>query len=184
MNSTKTSFLAALLLLSAVACKQPSAQHSEEGAATEATHNAAPANTPPPAAELSAADQAAADKALIEKYIAEKGLKAQSTPNGIYYVMEQEGSGGNPTAQSVVKVHYEGTLLNGSKFDSSYDRNQPIEFPLQQVIPGWQQGIPLFKKGGKGLLIIPSGLAYGKQSPPPIPPNSVLVFKVELLDFK
>ena len=69
MNSTKTSFLAALLLLSAVACKQPSAQHSEEGAATEATHNAAPANTPPPAAELSAADQAAADKALIEKYI-------------------------------------------------------------------------------------------------------------------
>jgi len=75
--------------------------------------------------------------------------------------------------------------LNGQKFDSSYDRGQPLEFGLNQVIPGWQQAIPLLQKGGKGTFYIPSGLAYGTRGAGgAIPPNAVLIFEVELIDFK
>ena len=128
--------------------------------------------------------QAKIDQEKITAYIAEKGLKnVEKTASGIHYMIEKVGEGENPSLESHVKVHYEGTLLDGTKFDSSYDRNEPAHFPLNRVVKGWQEGIPLLKAGGKGTLIIPSGLAYGKQAMgQQIPANSVLVFKVELLE--
>jgi FKBP-type peptidyl-prolyl cis-trans isomerase len=143
-------------------------------AAAQAAHNAP---------QVAPEEQANLDKALIEKYVAEKGLKGKSTASGIYYVIETEGKGAAPTNTSKVKVHYRGTLLDGTEFDSSYSRNQPAEFPLQGVIQGWQEAIPLLKPGGKGKFVIPSGLAYGPRAAgAKIAPNSVLVFDVELLE--
>ncbi|MGB1205735.1 MAG: FKBP-type peptidyl-prolyl cis-trans isomerase [Chitinophagales bacterium] len=130
------------------------------------------------------AEQAKIDQEKIAAYIQEKGLQnVQKTESGLHYMIEKEGEGEHPTLESHVKVHYEGTLLDGTKFDSSYDRSQPAHFPLNRVIPGWQEGIPFLKTGGKGTLIIPSGLAYGKkEAGKKIPANSVLIFKVELLE--
>ena len=125
------------------------------------------------------------DRELILKYIADNNLNAVEGPEGLFYVMEREGTGANPITSSRVTVHYEGFLLNGDKFDSSIDRGQPSTFPLTSVIRGWQIGIPLFKAGGKGKLILPSGLAYGRQGAGnSIPPNAVLVFGVELISFQ
>jgi len=134
-----------------------------------------------------AAAQISIDEEKIEKFITDKGLKANKTESGLRYIMEQVGKGDNPKSGDMVNVHYIGTLLDGTKFDSSLDRNEAFSFPLGQgrVIKGWDEGIALFKKGGKGKLIIPSGLAYGdKAAGPMIQPNSVLVFDIELLDFK
>ncbi len=127
-------------------------------------------------------EQAEVDEKIIQEYLANNNIEAKRTEDGIYYIMESEGGSQKPTLQDKVKVHYEGTLLDGTKFDSSYDRGEPAEFPLAGVVPGWQKGIPLFGKGGKGTLLIPSGLAYGPRGTPSIPPNTVLKFKVELLD--
>ena len=82
------------------------------------------------------------------------------------YIITKEGTGKQPTAQSIVKVHYEGRLINGQVFDSSYKRGQPVEFPLNQVIPGWTEGLQLMKEGGKATFFIPSKLAYGPQELP------------------
>ena len=130
------------------------------------------------------AEQAKIDQEKIAAYIQEKGLEnVQKTESGLHYIIEKEGTGEHPKLESHVKVHYEGTLLDGTKFDSSYDRNQPAHFPLNRVVKGWQEGIQFLKAGGVGTLIIPSGLAYGKQAMGKnIPANSVLVFKVELLE--
>lgn len=129
--------------------------------------------------------QQAKDNKLILDYIKSKGLKnVKNTDSGIYYVMEKEGAGEHPNASSKVKAHYHGELLNGEKFDSSYDRNQPLDFNLGQVVPGWRISIPLLKKGGKGRFLIPSDLAYGARGAGKIPPNSVLVFDIELIDFQ
>ena len=129
--------------------------------------------------------QAAIDNALILDYLKEKNLKAQSTESGIYYIIENPGEGtDHPTIASNITAHYEGTLLDGTPFDSSIQRGEPLQFSLGRVIPGWQQAIPLLKKGGKGTFIIPSGLAYGPQGAGgTIKPNTVLVFSVELIDF-
>jgi FKBP-type peptidyl-prolyl cis-trans isomerase FkpA len=124
--------------------------------------------------------QAKKDDEAIQKYLKSKGLAAEKTPNGIYFIIEKQGSGDAPTIGSTVEVDYRGTLLDGKEFDSSYKRGEKAKFPLSQVIPGWQQGIPLLKPGGKGKLFIPSGLAYGQQGNPSIPPNSPLIFEVEL----
>ena len=121
------------------------------------------------------------ERAVIEKYVADNGLKGQFSPEGIFYAVEKQGNGKNPTAENVVQVHYKGTLLNGEQFDSSYDRGEPATFPLRQVIPGWTMGIPMFKEGGKGTLVIPSGMAYGPGGRPGIPPNSILRFDVEVI---
>lgn len=127
----------------------------------------------------------AADDAALEAYIKKNNLKAEKTPEGIYYIIEEAGSEEKPLIAGNVTCHYEGTLLDGTKFDSSYDRGQPATFPLTQVIPGWSLGIPLFGKGGKGTLLIPSHLAYGEQgSGDKIKPNSCLKFDVEIIDFK
>lgn len=124
--------------------------------------------------------QAEVDLDLIQEYIQTNNLNAQSTEEGIYYVIERQGTGIKPDLGSTVTVHYEGYLLNGEIFDSSYQRGQKATFPLTGVIPGWQIGIPLFQEGGKGKLIIPSEYGYGKQASGSIPRNSVLVFDIEL----
>lgn len=124
------------------------------------------------------------DEQRILDYIAENNLDAQEGPEGLYYVIDQPGNGAQPEPSSTVVVHYEGFLLNGTKFDSSYDRGQPATFPLTGVIRGWQLGIPLFREGGRGTLLIPSHLAYGSNPPAGsgIPANAVLRFEVELLE--
>ena len=133
----------------------------------------------------SPATQAEIDKNLILQYAIDSLLDVQSTPSGIYYVIEKEGNGqAHPDMNSKIKAHYHGTLLDGTIFDSSVDRGQPFTFQLGQVIKGWQQAIPILTKGGKGKFIIPSGLAYGTQGAgEKIGPNSVLVFDIELIDF-
>ncbi|MBK6835179.1 MAG: peptidylprolyl isomerase [Bacteroidetes bacterium] len=126
-----------------------------------------------------------AEKAAFAKMLAEKFPTAKVTASGLAYITEKEGEGANPTASSSVTVHYTGTLLDGKKFDSSLDKGQPITFPLNRVIPGWTEGIQLMKKGGKIKLIIPPNLGYGSQNVGGglIPPNSTLVFDVELISF-
>lgn len=127
--------------------------------------------------------QLAKEDKVINDYIKEKKLKTQKTASGIHYIVTQKGNGKHPVATDKVKVHYKGYKLNGETFDSSIDRGEPIEFSLQGVIKGWTEGIPMFEEGGKGTLIIPSHLAYGKNAPPgsKIGPNEILLFDVEVL---
>ena len=104
------------------------------------------------------------------------------TDSGIGITMLKEGTGASPKATDTVKVHYRGTLTNGQEFDSSYKRNEPAAFPLNRVIPCWTEGVQKIKVGGKAKLVCPSNLAYGARGVPGIPPNSTLIFEVELLD--
>ena len=104
------------------------------------------------------------------------------TPSGLQYRILTQGEGAqHPTAKDTVKVHYHGTLLDGSIFDSSVDRGQPISFALNQVIPGWTEGVQLMVVGDKTRFFIPANLAYGNRSMGKIAPGSVLIFDVELL---
>ncbi|MCD6065245.1 MAG: peptidylprolyl isomerase [Bacteroidetes bacterium] len=120
------------------------------------------------------------DRVLNEKY-----GTAKTTASGLRYIIEREGEGSNPLPTQTVTVHYTGTLLDGKKFDSSVDRGQPATFGLNQVIPGWTEGLQLIKPGGKVKLIIPPNLGYGAAGAGGvIPPNSWLVFDVELLGIK
>ena len=104
------------------------------------------------------------------------------TASGLQYKVLAEGSGDSPKATDTVKVHYEGRLISGDVFDSSIARGEPVSFPLNGVIPGWSEGVQLMKVGSKFQFTIPSALAYGSAGTGPIPPNSVLVFDVELLE--
>ena len=106
---------------------------------------------------------------------------AQRTASGLVILIEREGSGNAPTAAQTVEVHYEGSLVDGTIFDSSYARGEPISFPLNGVIKGWTEGLQMMKPGGKAKLTIPSDLAYGDAGTGPIPAKAVLVFDVELL---
>ncbi len=138
-------------------------------------------------AESKSKEQLDKDVDIIEDFLKENNIAAQSTESGLRYVIENQGTGEYPLPGDNVKVHYTGTLLDGTKFDSSYDRNEPLSFPLgrRQVIPGWDEGIALLKKGGKATLYIPSPLAYGPRSAgAAIKPNSVLKFDVELVDIE
>lgn len=108
--------------------------------------------------------------------------KEVKTASGIGITMLKEGTGANPKVTDTVKVHYRGTLENGQEFDSSYKRGQPATFPLSRVIPCWTEGVQSIRVGGKAKLVCPAHLAYGNQSVPGIPPNSTLIFEVELLD--
>ncbi len=123
---------------------------------------------------------------LLKKYLSDHKITTKANPSGLIYVEKVKGTGTRAVAGKKVKVHYTGTLLNGTKFDSSRDRNQPFEFVLGQgqVIKGWDEGIALMNVGGKATLIIPSAIAYGERDMGQIPPYSSLVFDVELLDVK
>lgn len=131
-----------------------------------------------------AKDRLEKDINKIEKYLEKNNLTAEKTEDGLYYIITEEGTGDRPTVDNDVTVHYEGFTLKDEKFDSSYDRNEPATFPLNRVILGWQLGIPLFKEGGSGMLLIPSELAYGSNPPPSdvIGKNEVLIFNVELIE--
>ncbi len=122
-----------------------------------------------------------------EEFLAENATKegVNTTDSGLQYKVITEGAGPSPAATDIVKVHYEGRLLDGTVFDSSYERGEPIEFALNRVIPGWTEGLQLMNVGAKYQLYIPSGLAYGKRgSAPKIGSNETLIFDVELLEFK
>lgn len=123
---------------------------------------------------------------LMKKYLKEKNITVAPTASGLYYVEKVKGTGAKAGAGKKVKVHYTGTLLNGTKFDSSRDRNEPFEFTLGkgQVIKGWDEGISMMNVGGKAILVIPSSIGYGERDMGSIPPYSTLVFDVELLDVK
>lgn len=118
------------------------------------------------------------------KFLAEVKAKAGvvTLPSGLAYEIVQPGSGDFPKPTDVVKVHYTGKLINGDTFDSSVERNEPAELGLNEVIPGWTEGIQKINKGGKIKLYIPPHLAYGDDPKPGIPPSSTLIFDVELLD--
>lgn len=126
--------------------------------------------------------QTIADEQTIQKYITAHNLTAQSTPSGLHYVIVEAGNSSHPTSTSTVTVNYKGYFTDGSIFDESVPGN-PIIISLSSVIKGWQEGIQLFGKGGKGILLIPSALGYGSTANYGIPANSVLIFDVELIDF-
>lgn len=140
-------------------------------------------------AEAQAATQKVKDDAIIQAYLKKNHATARKTPGGTYYIIKKVGTGLPPKKGQTVRVLYRGTILTtGQEFDSSAKHgNEPIAFPLGQgqVIPGWDQGIAMLTKGSKGVLLIPSTLAYGARGAgPDIPANSVLRFEVELVDFK
>ncbi|PID92910.1 MAG: peptidylprolyl isomerase [Bacteroidetes bacterium] len=103
------------------------------------------------------------------------------TPSGLQYKVIREGEGESPTKRSTVRVHYRGTFINGETFDSSYDRGESVEFPLNGVIKGWTEGLQLMKPGAKYMFYIPHQLAYGEEGMGPIPGGSTLIFEVELI---
>lgn len=130
------------------------------------------------------AEQGKKDEDEGTKFLAENGKKTgvKTTASGLQYEVVTEGKGDHPKASDKVTVHYKGTLLNGETFDSSYDRGQPVTFPLANVIPGWTEGVQLMTVGSKYKFYIPSKLAYGERGAgAKIGPNSTLVFEVELL---
>lgn len=124
------------------------------------------------------------NKKEAEKLLADNKAKdgVKVTDSGLQYRVIKEGEGKKPTADDIVSVHYKGTLADGTEFDSSYKRNQPAEFPLKGVIPGWTEGLQLMTVGSTYEFVIPSDLAYGPNGPGQIGPDRALVFEVELLD--
>lgn len=131
------------------------------------------------------AEQGKAAKAEGEKFLAENGKKegVVTLKSGLQYEVLREGNGKKPKATDQVKCHYEGTLINGQVFDSSYKRNEPAVFPLNQVIPGWTEGLQLMQEGAKYRFYIPYILAYGESGAGgSIPPFTTLIFDVELLE--
>lgn len=121
-----------------------------------------------------------------QEFLAENATKegVQTTASGLQYKVVTMGEGAKPVATDTVKVHYRGTLLDGTEFDSSYARNEPISFALNRVIAGWTEGVQLMPIGSKFMFYIAPDLAYGEGGGGPIPPNSTLIFEVELLDIE
>ena len=127
---------------------------------------------------MAATNSAEGDKFMLENH-SKEGV--QVTDSGLQYKVLEMGDGAKPSATDKVKVHYRGTLLNGEEFDSSYARGEPISFQLNQVIPGWTEGVQLMPVGSKFMFYIPPDLAYGPAGGGPIGPNATLIFQVELL---
>jgi FKBP-type peptidyl-prolyl cis-trans isomerase len=121
-----------------------------------------------------------------EEYLKQNSLKegVVVTKSGLQYRVLRQGAGASPRPTDLVTVHYSGKLIDGKEFDSSYKRNQPAQFQLNQVIPGWSEGVQLMKVGSKYELTVPAALGYGEGGTQGIPGNSVLIFEVELLDVK
>ena len=126
---------------------------------------------------------ATAEKSASDAWVAEQAGQpsAERSASGVVFIPITEGTGANPTATSTVRVHYHGTLRDGSVFDSSVDRGEPISFPLNGVIPCWTEGVQKIKVGGKAKLVCPADTAYGDQGSGSIPGGAALAFEVELL---
>lgn len=131
-------------------------------------------------------EQGAKNKAEGDAFLAANKSKpgVQSLPDGLQYIVITNGTGATPSVSDTVTVHYRGTLLDGTEFDSSYKRGQPAQFPVTGVIRGWTEALQKMTVGSKWKLFIPSELAYGEQGNRNIAPNSTLIFEVELLDAK
>ena len=161
-------FLLAILSVTLISCSSS----SESGTPAEKASAVSPA-TPAPSAAVS-------DSAYLDKAAAAPG--ATRTASGLVYRELKAGTGASPKPSDIVKVHYRGTLVDGTEFDSSYKRNEPAQFPLDRVIPCWTEGVQKMKVGGKSQLVCPAAIAYGDRgSPPVIPGGATLVFEVELL---
>ncbi|XBS69479.1 FKBP-type peptidyl-prolyl cis-trans isomerase [Acerihabitans sp. KWT182] len=132
--------------------------------------------------EQEAKDNAQKGDKFRADFAKQKGVK--KTPGGVLYKVEKVGTGKAPTNTDTVVVNYKGTLVDGTEFDNSYKRGEPLSFRLDGVIPGWTEGLKEVRKGGKIELVIPPEQAYGKTGVPGIPANSTLIFEVELLDIK
>jgi FKBP-type peptidyl-prolyl cis-trans isomerase FklB len=132
------------------------------------------------------AETAQKNGADAEKFLAANKTKegVKTTGSGLQYKVLKEGSGAQPKSSDTVTVNYRGTLPDGTEFDSSYKRGQPATFPVSGVIKGWTEALQMMKVGSKYQLTIPANLAYGEQGRPGIPPNSPLIFEVELMDTK
>ncbi|HMC61815.1 MAG TPA: FKBP-type peptidyl-prolyl cis-trans isomerase, partial [Candidatus Solibacter sp.] len=154
------------------AAKKPAAELSEWGPKIQPFAVARAARVK----EREKADSAA----YLAKASAEEG--AVKTESGMIYKEVRPGTGESPKATDTVKVHYRGTLVDGTEFDSSYKRNEPTQFPLNGVIKCWTEGVQKMKTGGKSMLICPSDLAYGDQGRPSIPGGATLIFEIELLE--
>lgn len=131
--------------------------------------------------------EALENNAIAKDFLATNKANSEihETPSGLQYQVLQNGQGKvHPTASSKVKVHYHGTLIDGTVFDSSVQRGEPISFPLNQVIKGWTEGVQLMVEGDKFKFFIPAELAYGNGSTGNIPPGSLLIFEVELLEIQ
>ena len=123
------------------------------------------------------------DDAILKKYISDHQLNAVAEPNGLYYVETQSGNGGSPTVSSTIWVNYTGYYVDGTIFDQSVS-GTPTRLLLGNTIGGWQEGIPLMKKGGKAKLLIPSLLGYGAYGQNGIPGNTCLIFDIELVNYQ
>lgn len=128
-------------------------------------------------------EQAEKNKTAGDAFLAESKKKpgVVTLPSGLQYKILKKGTGKSPKATDTVTVNYRGTLIDGTEFDSSYKRGQPATFPVKGVIPGWIEALQLMKEGAKWELFIPADLAYGASGRPGIPPNSTLIFEVELI---
>ena len=131
-------------------------------------------------AEESARAAGKAGLEFLERNGAREGVITLAS--GLQYEVISDGTGATPTASSTVRTHYEGTLISGEVFDSSYKRGQPAEFPVGGVIAGWTEALQLMKEGAKWRLYIPSSLAYGERAAGSIPPHSTLIFDIELIE--
>lgn len=129
-------------------------------------------------------DQSVVDRLRVEEYLADNNLLATVDPSGLYYMLQQPGTGERAKASNRVEVRYRGYLLDGTVFDQTNEGETAV-FNLRDLIPGWQIAIPLLREGGKGIFIHPSALAYGqKEAGALIGPNEVLIFEIELVDVK
>jgi FKBP-type peptidyl-prolyl cis-trans isomerase FklB len=136
-------------------------------------------------AEKKMAGKGAENLARGEKFLAENGKKdgVQVTPSGLQYRVVEEGAGDSPGPRDTVRCHYEGTLIDGKVFDSSYKRGEPAEFPVNRVIAGWTEALQMMKPGAKWEVFLPAKIAYGEQGAPgAIGPNETLIFTIELIE--
>ncbi len=126
------------------------------------------------------------EESLLKRYLLHGNIKVKPTADGLYYIETKKGTGEKPQPGDMITVNYTGTFIDGKPFDSSLERGEPFSFKfgVGDVIPGWDEGIAMMRKGGKAQLIIPSNLAYGSKGQGPIPPYSTLIFDIELLDIQ